>query len=176
MKNWSLISSNASFAQISPNAPIVAQRKDNLLNDLSVRAKIPPQPQKASKHCFLATNRHSLTVAFQKDNHDSQIKRFSSLELYLFPFKRQKGIIGSKEDDNIQPFSYSRFFRKTLIGSQIKRLFPAQSSTSFTLKNKKQLSAVRRMTIILQPTLLKALNIVSLIKGKYADHVKCTLS
>ena len=47
------------------------------------------------------TIRYSLTVAFQKDNHCSQIKRLFSLEHYFFRLKKQKGDICGKEDGNV---------------------------------------------------------------------------
>ena len=44
MRNWSLNTNNPNLAQVFPNAPIVAYKKDKSLKDLLVRAKIPPQP------------------------------------------------------------------------------------------------------------------------------------
>ena len=42
MKHWHLITVNNTLAQIYPNAPVVAYRKEKSLKVSLVRAKVPP--------------------------------------------------------------------------------------------------------------------------------------
>ena len=88
------------LAQIFPNAPIVAYRKDKPLKDLLVRARTPASKSYETL-VFGDIQSFSFSRFLERQSRLSDKKAFSSLELYFFRLKKQKGVICGKEDDNI---------------------------------------------------------------------------